>query len=258
MTIRNRQISRRARIICGLGFIVFLLVLWQLLAMKMGKSYLLPSPLQVVQNIAANWNELWVIHMGATLAVMGTGCAVSIILGIILAILMDLHPGIERLLYPVLTFTQTVPVLCLAPVLVLWFGYSFLMRVIVTVLVTFFPITVNVFDGFRAVQASRTELLSTYGAGRWQQFRLLRFPTALPGFFTGLQIALPWAAVGAVISEWLGAPAGVGVVSKNAMMSLDAAGLLAPLVLLSAVVLLLNAVLYLLKRKIAGYNTNVI
>ena len=255
MTLRKKEISRRARILCGAGFIAFLLVLWQLIAMGIGKSYLLPGPVQVVESIAQNWQELWSIHMGATLAVMGTGCAVSIILGIFFAVLMDLHKGIERALYPLLTFTQTVPVLCLAPVLVLWFGYSMLMRVIVTVLVTFFPITINVFDGFRSVPASRTELLCTYGAGKWKQLWLLRFPTALPGFFTGLQVALPWAAVGAVISEWLGAPRGVGVFSKNAMMSLDAAGLLAPLVLLSAVVLVLNAILHLLKRKFAGYRT---
>ena len=178
---------------------------------------------------------------------MGTGCGISILLGVFLAVLMDLKEDIERAVYPLLTFTQTVPVLCIAPVLVLWFGYSFLMRVVVVIVVTFFPVTLNVFDGFRSVRRERTELLITYGAGYWQQFYWLRFPTAMPLFFHGLHVAIPWAGVGAVIAEWLGAPCGIGVFSKTAMMRMDAAGLLAPLVLLSILIVLINAGLKLLE-----------
>ena len=255
MIHERKTLKKSYRVLLGAGFLIVLILLWQLIAVLIGKSYLLPSPVQVVQSIASNWQELWSRHIPATLSVMGAGLGISLILGVLLAVLMDLHEGLEKALYPLLAFTQTIPVLCLAPVLVLWFGYSFGMRVVVVVLVTFFPITINMFDGFRSVRVERSELLDTYGAGVIQQYGLLRFPTALPHLFHGLHVAVPWAGAGAVISEWLGAPAGIGVFSKSAMMSMDAAGLLAPLVLLSIIVLIVNMLLNLLEHRFANYHT---
>ena len=159
----KRDLTKRQKTLLGVAFLAVLLVLWQILALLIHKNYLLPGPYQVLQSILQNWSVLWRIHLPMTLGVMGTGCGISVLLGIFLAILMDLHEGIEQAVYPLLTFTQTVPVLCIAPVLVLWFGYSFLMRVVVVILVTFFSITVNVYDGFRTVRCERTELLMTYG-----------------------------------------------------------------------------------------------
>ena len=255
MIHERKTLSKYQKVLFGAGFLIVLILVWQLLAALIGKSFILPAPLQVLESIAVNWKELWSRHIPATLAVMGAGCGISLVLGVFLAVLMDLHKGLERALYPLLAFTQTIPVLCIAPVLVLWFGYSFAMRVIVVVLVTFFPITVNTFDGFRAVREERSELLDTYGAGHLQQYILLRFPTALPHLFHGLHVAVPWAGAGAVISEWLGAPAGVGVFSKSAMMSMNAAGLLSPLVILSVIVLLVNAALNVLEKRFANYRT---
>lgn len=234
----------------SLAFTAGLLIFWQLLAFVIGKPYLLPSPLGVLQAIWQDRRELFLVHFPATMQVVLLGSFFSLLFGSFFAVLMDACPMAERALYPVLTVTQTVPVMCLAPVFVLWFGYSIRMRVIVVVLVNFFAITVNLFDGFRAAGTPRTELLSIFGANRTQQFFYLRLPTALPNFFTALKITVPWSVVGGAVAEWLGAPNGLGTFSRIQMTQLDAAGLLAPLVILTVTALLLNGLLTLLEKKL--------
>ncbi len=246
-------LSGRQKHAWSIGFLVFLIIFWQVLAMIIDKSYILPSPVEVIESLWKNRTEIFTEHLPATMLVMAIGCAISIVLGVGLAVLMDVSRTAERALYPILTFTQTVPVMCVSPVFVLWFGYSTGMRALVVVLVTFFSITVNVFDGFKASKKAREELLQTYGAGRWQCLVLAKWPAALPYFFTALHVALPWSAVGAAVAEWLGAPKGLGTYSRNCMASLDAAGLLAPLVLLTMIALLLNYILNILERRLVSY-----
>ena len=237
----------------SIGFMIFLVILWQMLAMMIGKSYILPSPIEVIGSLWKHRTEIFAVHLPATMLVMTIGCTASIVIGVGLAVLMDVSKTAERALYPILTFTQTIPVMCISPVFVLWFGYSTGMRALVVVLVTFFSITVNVFDGFKASKKAREELLKTYGADRWQCLKLAKWPAALPFFFTALHVAVPWSAVGAAVAEWLGAPKGLGTYSRNCMASLDAAGLLAPLVLLTAIALLLNYILNILERRFVSY-----
>lgn len=241
----------------GLGFGVFLIAAWQALAVWIDASYILPSPLQVGRALQKNFGLIMTTHFPITMKVVGIGSSISLVLGVALAIAMDLDERIENAVYPILTVSQTIPVLCIAPIFVLWFGYTTLTRVIVVVLLTFFSITVNVFDGFKATKTEMTELMATYGASRMQQFIKLRLPTALPYFFTALKISIPWAVVGAAIAEWLGAPGGLGNYSRKMMMDLNAAGLIAPLVVISAVALLINGIIRLIERLIVTWRTEV-
>lgn len=241
----------------GLGFGAFLLALWQLLAVKINASYILPSPLQVWQALVKNFDVIMSTHFPITMHVVVLGSAIALVLGLALAIVMDLDERIERIVYPVLTVSQTIPVLCIAPIFVLWLGYTTAMRVLVVVLLTFFSITVNVFDGFKATKKEMTELLTTYGATRMQQFVRLRIPTALPYFFTALKISIPWAVVGAAIAEWLGSPGGLGNYSRKMMMDLNAAGLIAPLLVISAVALLISAAIRLIEKLIVTWRDEV-
>ena len=241
----------------GLGFGAFLILLWQLLALKINASYILPSPLQVWQALQKNFHLIMTTHFPMTMEVVVIGSSIALVLGITLAILMDLDERIEHAVYPILTVSQTIPVLCIAPVFVLWFGYTTTTRVIVVVLLTFFSITVNVFDGFKATKQEMTELMATYGAGRMQQFMKLRLPTALPYFFTALKISIPWAVVGAAIAEWLGSPGGLGNYSRKMMMDLNAAGLIAPLLVISAVALLINGAIRLIERLVVTWRAEV-
>lgn len=241
----------------GLGFGAFLILLWQLLAVKINASYILPSPLQVWKTLRENFGLIMTTHFPMTMEVVLIGSSIALVLGIALAVLMDLDERVENAVYPVLTVSQTIPVLCIAPIFVLWFGYTTTTRVIVVVLLTFFSITVNVFDGFKATKQEMTELMTTYGASRMQQFMKLRLPTALPYFFTALKISIPWAVVGAAIAEWLGSPGGLGNYSRKMMMDLNAAGLIAPLLVISAVALLINGVIRLIERIVVTWRSEV-
>ena len=233
-----------------IGFGIFLLVLWQLLAMAIGRSFILPTPVAVVQNIWENRYAIFVENLPATMEVVLIGGGLSILLGIGFALLMDASPNAAAAIYPVLTMTHTIPVMCIAPALVLWLGYSVQMRVLVVILSNFFTVTVDLFDGLQSTREDRTELLMTYGASRWQMFKILRFPSSLPYFFSAMRVAVPWSVVGAAVSEWLGAPKGLGTYSRNCMVNLDAAGLLAPLVVLTFIALGMNAILRVIENHV--------
>ena len=135
----------------------------------------------------------------------------SLALAVVAAIVMDLRPAVRRAVYPLLVGSQAVPALVVAPVLVLWLGFGLAPKVVVVVLLTFFPIVVGLLDGFAAVPPEAADLLRTYGASDRQALRLLRWPAALPSFFTGLRIAITYAIVGTVYAEYVGSFDGLGI-----------------------------------------------
>lgn len=227
-----------------------LLILWQMGAMHMNAAYILPSPTQILQKLWELRVPLFTAHLPATMQVTVIGLAISIVFGLALAILMDASPAVSRAVYPIVITSQTIPTTALAPLFVLWFGYSIWSKVLVTVLITFFPITITVYDGLRAVRIEMIELLQTYGASRTQIFLKLKLPSVLPYFFSALKMAVPMSIVGAAIGEWLGAQAGLGYFSRRMITQLDGAGVFAPIVLLSAVAILLVAILGFIEKKV--------
>lgn len=234
-----------------------LLILWHIIATMIDANYILPSPISVMNHLRENYVELLTVHFPLTMQVVCIGGAISIILGIGFAILMTVSPALEKAVYPVLTISQTVPTVCLTPIFILWLGYSVQMRVLVVVLMNFFAVTVNVFDGFQAVRPENKELLKTYGASFWQEFWILKVPTALPYFFTALKVSVPWAVVGAAVAEWFGAPGGLGSYSKKSMISLDSAGLIAPLVIISVTALVITGVIKLIEKKMITWEMEI-
>ena len=172
---------------------------------------------------------------------------------LLLAVLMDWSPAAEKMLYPLIVASQTIPTTALAPLFVLWFGYTIWSKVLVTVLITFFPITITVYDGLRSVRVEMIELLETYGASRAQIFYKLKLPATLPYFFSALKMAVPMSIVGAAIGEWLGAQAGLGYFSRRMITQLDGAGVFAPIVVLSAVAILLVSILALIEKKVVHW-----
>ncbi len=171
---------------------------------------MLPAPSRIV---AALWDQRDAAfhHTTVTLVEAAVGFGASLALALIAAVAMDLMPGVRRALYPLLVGSQAVPILVVAPILVLWFGFGLLPKAIVIVLLTFFPMVVGLLDGFAAVAPEAADLLSTYGATERQSLRLLRFPAALPSFFTGLRISVTYALLGAVYAEYVGAFDGLGI-----------------------------------------------
>lgn len=242
---RNRTTSLSSGMQSGLpaAILMFvLLMLWQAGAMKMNAAYILPSPTQIVVRLWELREPLFKAHLPATMEVVVIGLMISILLGLALAIAMDMNETVERALYPLIIASQTIPTTAIAPLFVLWFGYGIWSKVLVAVLMTFFPITITVFDGFRSVKTEMTELMLTFGANKRQIFLKLKLPAVLPYFFSAIKMAIPLSLIGAAIGEWLGAQAGLGYFSRRMMTQLDGAGVFAPILLLSIIAMLLVAV----------------
>lgn len=227
-----------------------LLIVWQVWAMGLDAAYILPSPVQVLKRLWELRVPLFTAHLPATLLCTGIGLGISIVLGVLLAVVMDASPIAEKTLYPLIVTSQTIPTTALAPLFVLWCGYTIWSKVLVTVLITFFPITMTVFDGFRSVKTDMIELMQTFGADKRQVFCKLKIPASLPYFFSAIKMAIPLSIIGAAIGEWLGAQAGLGYFSRRMMTQLDGAGVFAPIVLLSVVAMLAVGIVSWLEKKI--------
>lgn len=188
-----------------------LLLAWELLVRGLAlPEWLLPPPSRVALALIAGAPGL-AGHVAATLSVTGLGFALALALGFGLAFAIDAAPLLRRALYPLLVASQTVPIVAVAPLLVVGFGFGVLPKVLVVALVTFFPIVVSTADGLQAADRDMLRLLDAMGARYWQTLRLLRLPAALPSVFSGLKIAVTYSVIGAVLAEWIGASAGLGV-----------------------------------------------
>ena len=230
-----------------------LLLVWQLVCwVGLVPAFMLPSPVQVVQ---AFWAERYVLleHSVITLQEAFLGLAIGVVLGCVFAMLMDRFQVLRRAFYPVLLLTQTVPTVAIAPLLVLWFGYEMTPKVILIVITTFFPVTVGLLEGFSGVDEDAVGLLRSMGANRWQIFRYIKWPSALPQFFSGLRIAAAYCVVGAVISEWLGGFGGLGVYMTRVKKAFAFDKMFAVIFLISAISLGLMALVELAQRVCMPY-----
>ncbi|WP_067726847.1 ABC transporter permease [Oceanobacillus damuensis] len=221
------------------SFVVVILIVWEIGARVYNRSFILPTPTDILWKLWELRSVLLFVHLPATVSVMAIGLIASIIIGIALAVWMNRSKVAEKTFYPIIIVSQTIPIIALAPIFVVWFGYSIWSKVVVTFLITFFPITVSTFDGLRSSSKELKELLLTMGASKKDIFFKLDVPTALPSFFSGLKVAVTFSVIGAAIGEWLGAQAGLGYFSRRMMTQFDGASVFAPIVLLSLVGILL-------------------
>ncbi len=233
--------------------VLLLLGLWQLLCtLKLVPGYMLPAPGEVVSAFVSEAPVL-LEHSVITLQEAFLGLALGIAVGFVFALLMDTFEMLYRAFYPILVITQTIPTVAIAPLLVLWFGYEMTPKIILIVIATFFPITVGLLEGFRSADPDAVGLLRSMGAGRWQIFRYLKAPSALPQFFSGLRIAAAYSVVGAVISEWLGGFGGLGVYMTRVKKAFAFDKMFAVIFLISAISLALMALVSLAERKCMPY-----
>ena len=171
--------------------------------------YVLPSPLQVLRALAKELPVLS-LHGGVTVAEALAGMAVSMVLAAALGILMDCFPLVRRGLYPVLVVTQTVPMIVMAPILIIYMGFGIGPKILTVVLMCFFPVAVSFSDGLAQVDEEYVNLVRSYGAGRFQAYRLVKIPAAVPSLLSGLKVAATYSISGAVVGEWIGATQGLG------------------------------------------------
>lgn len=200
------------------GLVIFIIA-WQLAVTLAGvPKWLLPAPTDVIFSIAGDY-RLILSHAAYTLAAAVAGFLLAVVSGMVLALAMDYWPALESRLYPLLVVSQTVPIITVAPLIIIWLGYGLLPKVVVAALVCFFPLTVSITGGMRGTDPDLADLMKVMGASRWQVIRLARLPSALPSFFSGLKISATYSVMGAVIGEWVGSSSGLGVVLTRASHS---------------------------------------
>ncbi|MBU8877553.1 ABC transporter permease [Bacillus sp. FJAT-29790] len=191
--------------------LLLLFVIWEV-AVKLADipGWLLPPPTDIFQEVITGWISFHP-QLLSTIKLSLLGFAIGTSIGLLTAILLHLLPIIREAIYPLLILSQNVPIIVLAPLLVIWFGFGLLPKLIVITLVCFFPITVAALDGFRQTPNELKHYMLMAGASRKQLFWKLELPFSLPALFSGLKISATYSVMGAVISEWLGAKAGIGV-----------------------------------------------
>jgi putative hydroxymethylpyrimidine transport system permease protein len=234
--------------------LLLLLVSWETVCRLLAiPPFILPPPSAVVHSLWELRELLFGLHLWATWKEVWMGLGLSILFGVLLAVAMLASKTVERLIYPYIVISQTIPIIALSPVFILWFGYDLSGKIAVTILFTFFPIVVNTYDGLRSADPEMMDLLRTMGANRWHIFTKLQLPASMPAFFSGLKVAATYSVAGATIGEWLGASEGLGYFGRRASGNFQAPALFASVVLLSALGMLLFWIVGVLERKWAPH-----
>jgi ABC-type nitrate/sulfonate/bicarbonate transport system permease component len=188
-----------------------LVLLWQgISAAGLLPGYMLPGPLRVAEAFYGDF-PLLMFHLGRTLLEAAAGLALAVAAAFVLAVLMDLSPLLKAAVNPVLLLTQTMPTIAIAPLLILWMGYGAAPKITLIFLTCFFPMTVGLLGAFAEADPDAVRLLQSMGAARRQIYRYIKLPQGMPAFFSGLRISASYSIIGAVIAEWLGGDAGLGV-----------------------------------------------
>ncbi|WP_199224125.1 ABC transporter permease [Paenisporosarcina sp. OV554] len=191
--------------------LILLVAIWQLSCWLFEiPKWLLPAPSEIWLEGITGWGN-YRSHLVSTVKLSFMGLLIGSGVGIIIAVTLHSLPKLREAFYPIIILTQNIPIIVLAPLLVIWFGFGMLPKIIVITLVCFFPITVAALDGFRHTTAELTHYMKMAGASKKQIFWKVEWPYALPSLFSGLKIAATYSVMGAVISEWLGAKEGIGV-----------------------------------------------
>ena len=210
-------------------------------------SYMLPSPVDVVQAFITDFSLL-MSHAAVTSQEALYGLLIGTSLGFILAVLMDRFDFLYKALYPILVITQTIPTIAIAPLLVLWMGFSMAPKITLVVLTTFFPIAISLLDGFRSADEDSIRLIRSMGGGNFRIFRHIKLPGAMEQFFSGLKVSASYSVVGAVISEWLGGFEGLGVYMTRVKKAYAFDKMFAVIILVSLVSLALMGAVAILRN----------
>lgn len=199
---------------------VVLVAIWQLIVNLLNVDpTVMPSPARVASQGWINRSALWQNTL-PTIKETVIGILAALVVSALLSAAIDLSKPTRRVVYPLLVASQSIPVLVIAPLFVIWFGFGLLPKILVIILVTFFPTTVALLEGFNSTEPEASNLIRSMGAGRFKEFWMLRVPTALPFFFAGLRVAVSFAVLAAIFGEWVGASVGLGVymeLEKNAL-----------------------------------------
>jgi ABC-type nitrate/sulfonate/bicarbonate transport system permease component len=215
-------------------------------------DFILPAPTEIAQALVEDRGLLW-DNLLVTAQEVGLGILVALLLGALLAVALHFSTTLRRGAYPLLVASQAVPVVIIAPLLVVWFGFGILPKLAIIALVCFFPVVVTTLDALRGVDPDQLKLLRTLDASRWQAFRLAELPTALPAALSGARIAVAVAVIGAVFAEYAGSSEGLGHLMLQSIPQLETARAYAAVVLLALFAVCLFAALTLAERRLVPW-----
>ena len=211
--------------------------------------YMLPGPLRVMEAFAVDFHLL-MRHLLYTLMEAMAGLAIAVITAYVLAVAMDSNRFVKQSITPILLLTQTMPVIAIAPLLILWMGYGLAPKITLVFLTCFFPVTISLLGAFASADNDALRLLQSMGAKKWQLYRYIKIPQGLPAFFSGLKIAASYSIIGAVVAEWLGGDAGLGVYMIRVRRSYSFDKMFAVIILVSVLSLVLIKLVSLLEKKV--------
>ena len=213
---------KTTRLIAFAG-IILILAAWEMTCRGLAiPDFILPMPTQII-SVAISQSCLLLPHAATTASEVLIGILVSLAVALPLSVVMFAHPTVENTIAPFLVASQAVPVFAIAPLLVVWLGYGIASKVLMAAIIIFFPITINLLEGFKSCDQEYRVLFHLMGAGFWKSMRLLYWKWALPQFFAGLKVGVSVATIGAIIGEWVGAQQGLGylMIQANARLRVD-------------------------------------
>jgi len=216
------------------------------------ESYLVPSPAEVASSL---WDNRGLLAENAwvTLREMLLGILAALLVGVGFAVLMHRWRVLRDAAYPLIVASQTIPIVVISPILIVWFGYGIAPKVVIVALICFFPIAVNALDGLRSVDPEAVKMMRSLDASRWQRFRRVEAPAALPNLFTGIKIAVVIAPIGAVFAEWSGSSSGLGHLIQSDTAYYLVARQFASVAVLSALALALIGITALAERRVVTW-----
>ena len=234
--------------------ILILVIFWQWITsfMKL-PEYILPSPVSIGNALIRSRGILWQ-HSLTTIYEAGIGFFIAIIFALVVAIVMNQWKLLKVSLYPILVISQTIPIIALAPLIMIWMGFGSLPKVVVVVIVCFFPISVSVVEGLSTVDQDLLNLMEIMGANKLEIFMKVKLPYALPSFFAGLKIAATYSIMGAIIGEWLGAKRGLGIFMTRTMSSFKTSDLFAAIMIVVVLSMVLFKIIELIGKRLMPWS----
>ncbi|MFW6273440.1 MAG: ABC transporter permease [Halanaerobium sp.] len=229
-------------------FFILSLIIWEIIVQFLNiETWILPAPSAIFAEIVET-RSLLIEHSLRTLYESIFGLTISAAAGILIGTIIFNFEILERTLYPLMVISQTVPIVVLIPLLVIWFGFGLLPKILIVILACFFPVAVNTVDGLNTADRDKINLLKAMGASKWQIFTKVRIPTALPMIFSGLRISATYSVMAAVVAEWMGSDIGLGVFIVRSSNSYLTARVFAGIVLVSFFSIMLFQSITLLER----------
>jgi NitT/TauT family transport system permease protein len=243
--------SRPQVILIPLVFVVFVAGWESVVRLLDIPAFLVPAPSTVAGALVRGIRSgLYLAHFWVTLSEALLGFCIAGLTGIFLGAVIAQFRVMEQTFYPYLVALQTLPKIAIAPLIIVWFGFGISSKIIIAATVAFFPVLVNVIVGLKTIDAAKLDLMRSLRASRWQTFRLVTFPNALPFVFAGLDIAIVFSVLGAIVGEFVGAQRGLGNLILQFNFSLDIAGVFAVLILLSAMGVALHLIMQAVQKRI--------